>query len=298
MFRKVLKWIGIVLGVLVGFVVLALVVLYGIGSARVAKKYDIPVEPVSIPTSPETIQRGQHLATIMLCTRCHTDNLGGEVYFTIPGMFTIPTPNLTMGAGGVSSSYTDVDWVRAIRHGVGKDGRALYFMASDSYQHLSAEDLGALIAYVKSVPPVDNELPERSFAPIGRLMIAAGMSPPLPVDKIDHTSPPPVGSEPGVTVAYGEYLTHTCRECHGAELNGAPFGPPGQEVLTPNLSPGGELAGWSEADFIATMRIGQTPSGRTLSEEMPWKYYGQMTDDELSAVWTYLHSLQPVPQGQ
>ena len=295
--KKALKWIGIVLGSLIGLLVLALVVLYFVGGAKANKKYEVAVETILIPTDVEAAQRGKHIATIYICTRCHTENLSGEVYFDVPGMLSIPTPNLTSGAGGVGSFYTDEDWVRAIRHGVGHDGRALFIMPSNAFYYLSDEDLGALVAYLKSLPPVDNQLPERRIEPMGRLMMAAGMFPPFPVDKIDHTNPPPTGPEPGVTVAYGQYLSHTCTECHGANLNGAPFGPPGQEVPTPNLTPGGELVGWSEQDFFTTMRTGLTPSGRQLSEEMPWKYYGQMSDEELKALWMYLQSLPALEQG-
>jgi mono/diheme cytochrome c family protein len=100
-----------------------------------------------------------------------------------------------------------------------------------------------------------------------------------------------------VTAAYGEYLTRTCTECHGAQLNGIPFGPPGEEVPSPNLTPGGELATWSEADFFKAIRTGITPSNKDLNTEMPWLYYGRMTDEELQAVWLYLLSLPALPQG-
>jgi mono/diheme cytochrome c family protein len=297
MLKKVLKWIGIIVGGLVGLLALAFVVLYFIGGVKVNKKYEVRVETVSIPTDADAVQRGKHIATIYICTRCHTENLGGQLSFVVPGMVSIPTPNLTSGAGGVGSFYTDEDWVRAIRHGVGYDGRALFIMPSKTFHYLNDEDLSALIAYLKSLPPVDNELPGRRIELLGRLMMAVGMFPPLPVDQIDHTGPRPVAPEPGVTAAYGEYLSRTCTECHGDNLNGAPFGPPGQEVPTPNLTPGGELASWSEEDFFKTMRTGVTPYGRQLDEEMPWKYFGQMSDEELRAMWLYLQSLPMLAQS-
>ena len=120
--KKTFKWIGIGLGGLVGVLALALGGLYFIGTAKVNKQYDVPVETISIPTDAQSIQRGEHLATIYICIRCHTGNLGGELSFEVPGMVSIRTPNLTSGAGGVGSSFTDADWVRAIRHGVGTDG--------------------------------------------------------------------------------------------------------------------------------------------------------------------------------
>lgn len=295
--KRIFKWIGILLGGLVGLLLLALVVLTFVGGTKANKKYDIPVEVVSIPTGAEAVQRGKHIAVIFTCTKCHTENLGGEILFDVPGMVSIPTPNLTPGAGGLGSFLTDADWVRAIRHGVGHDGRALMIMQSNTFTYLSDDDLGALIAYLKSLPPVDNILPERRIELLGRVMIAAGAFPRSAVEKIDHTRQQVGAPAPGVTVTYGEYLSRTCTECHGANLNGAPFGPPGQEVPTPNLTPAGELSTWSAEDFITTMRTGVTPTLRPISDEMPWKNFGQMTDDELSAMWLYLQSLPAQTQG-
>ena len=298
MSRKWVRWTVIILGGLVLVLVVAVAGLYGIGTARANQAYEVSVAVPPIPGDAAAIQRGEHIATtIGLCKRCHGENLGGKVDFAVPGLVTIPTPNLTSGAGGIGSQYTDEDWVRAIRHGVGRDGRALMLMTSSAFYYLGEEDLGALIAYVKSVPPVDNVLPERRIDLLGRLMMAVGMFPPAAAEQIDHTTPPPAAPEAGVTADYGQYLTRTCTECHGANLNGAPFGPPGEEVPSPNLTPGGELASWSEEDFIKTLRSGVTPSGHQLITDMPWMYYGQMTDEELQAMWLYLQSLPALEQG-
>lgn len=295
--RKTLKWIGIALGSLIGLLAIALIVLNFVGSAKANKIYEIAGETVTIPTDAAAIQRGQHVAIIYTCTNCHTANLGGELGFVVPGMVSIPTPNLTSGAGGIAPLLSDEDWLRAIRHGVGHDGRGLLIMPAQGFNALSAADLGALIAYLKSVPPVDNQLPERRIELLGRLMMAVGLFPAPAVEKIDHTSPPGELPMAGVSIASGRYLTRTCLECHGANLNGAPFGPPGQEVPSPNLTPGGELAGWTEEQFFTTIRTGFTPGGHQLSEDMPWVNFGQMTDEELSSVWLYLQSLPALEQG-
>jgi cytochrome c553 len=299
MLRKILKWIGVVLGSLIGLIVVAGVALYLIGSVRFNKKYDYPVEAMAIPTDEASIQRGEHVAEIHFCQRCHMDDFSGTVFYTIPNLLTIPTPNLTSGAGGVGSLYTDEDWVRALRHGVGQDGHALWIMPSTMFTHLSDDDLGALIAYIKSRPPVDHQLPARTLDPLGRIMLALNMIPPIAVDRIDHSAAMRVSAPAqGATAEYGAYLVSTqCTECHGPELNGAPFGPPGQEQPTPNLTRGGELAAWSERDFVATMRTGITPGGHRLNEEMPWEYFAKMDDDELEAIWLYLQSLPAREQG-
>ena len=100
-----------------------------------------------------------------------------------------------------------------------------------------------------------------------------------------------------MTVEYGKYLAITCTLCHGANLNGKTI-TTDAEYLAPNLTLGGEMKSWSEEDFIATMRTGVTPNGHQLKQVMPWKYFGQMTDDELKAVWMYLQSLPPLEQGK
>jgi mono/diheme cytochrome c family protein len=303
MIRKILKWIGIVLGSLVGLIVLASMVLYTIGTVkwnRLHGQYEVPVDQIPIPTDQASIARGEHIATIRMCRHCHLDNLGGQTAGA-PAIVTLSVPNLTSGAGGVGATNTNEDWVSAIRHGVGQDGRGLVLMPSKVFYYLGDDDLGALVAYLKSLAPVDNEQPETDLGPIGRVMLALGQLPPeiLPhVTLIDHYAKRPATPESGVTVEYGEYLAHTCALCHGTDLNGRTVREGPNVYLAPNLTRGGEMGFWSEEDFITTMRTGVTPSGHKLTVFMPWKYFGQMTDDELKAVWMYLQSLPPLPQGK
>ncbi len=134
------------------------------------------------------------------------------------------------------------------------------------------------------------------------MALALGQLPPdaiVPdVTVIAHNGPRPVAPEPGVTVAYGEYLTRICTVCHGVNFNGQMNRISGQNYLAPNLTRGGEPGSWSEADFMATLRTGVRPGGEQLKDVMPWKYFGKMTDDELRAVWMYLRSLPAMEQGK
>src|SRR5512138_3919275 len=219
MIRKILKWIGIVLGSLVGLIVLAFVALYVVGTIKWnhlrEKDYDVPVEKITIPTDQASIERGKHIVAIRMCQDCHGKDLSGQSD-SIPGLITLAFPNLTPGAGGVGATNTDEDWVRAIRHGVGHNGRGLVLMPSATWYYLSDDDLGDLIAYLKSLPPIDNEQPETDLGPIGRVMLALGKLPPEiepNVISIDHDGPRPVTPEPGVTVEYGKYLARTCMLC-------------------------------------------------------------------------------------
>ena len=205
MLRKILKWISIVPGSLIGLLLLAFAVLYIIGTIKWNKlhgPYDVPIEQINIPTDQASIARGEHIATIRMCGHCHTEDLSGQTA-SVPGLITLSVPNLT--SGGVGATNTDADWVRAIRHGVGQDGRGLVLMPSRIFYYLSDEDLGALIAYLKSLPAVDNEMPLTDLGPLGRVMLVLGQLPPEIVPNvtiIDHDGPRPVAPEPGVTVEY------------------------------------------------------------------------------------------------
>lgn len=288
--RKVLKWLGILGGTLVGLAFLALTAIYYITETRLNQEYNIEVESLRIPTDQASIERGKHLVTTMgLCTDCHEENLAGAAWDDGPLLAKISVRNLTTGDGGAGSKFTDEDWIRAIRHGVGSDGKSLIAMPSNFYYRFSNADLGAIIAYLKQLPAVDNALPPTTIGPIGRLFILLDPSV-LPAAIIDHDAPRPPEPVPGVTAEYGAYLATVCAVCHGQDLAGEEGAGGGM-----NLTPGGDLANWTEEDFIRSLRTGVTPEGETLDEElMPWKSIRQFSDDELKAIWLYLQSLPAV----
>lgn len=297
--KKVLRWIGIVLGSLIGLLLIAGVVLYLMGNARLNKVYDFPPSNIVIPTDAASIEYGKHRAEI-LCAGCHGADLSGiENWFSAGPLGTIDSANLTSGEGGIEQEFTsDEDYVLAIRHGVDPDGKPIFMPAVISGAHLSDEDLGAIIAYVKSVPPVDHVTNGQHFTPLAKIMLAAGMLGELPVESVSHenhvTAP-----APGVSVEYGEYLVNTndCKVCHGPGLNGGLFPDPTITKISPNLTPGGELGFWTEEEFVSVIRTGITPGGRELDNEfMPWKDYSKFYDDEIKALWLYLSSLPSLEQ--
>jgi mono/diheme cytochrome c family protein len=297
--RRVLKWIGIVLGGLVGLVLLAALVLFAKSRLEFATKYDVQVGSVVVPTDAASVEHGHHLATI-LCMECHKADLGGDPHFFDGGALGQGiAPNLTSGQGGLGAQFTDADFVRAIRHGVKPDGTSVFLMPSTDFYYLSDQDLGDLIAYVRSVPAVDRQTPEphAELSFIGNVMYGAGLfGNLLRAGRIEQLGDAPSAPQPGITAAYGQYLMtiNGCHDCHGPQLAGGKPSQPGSP-LAPNLTPGGELRAWTEADFIKTLRTGVTPSGTQLPNEfMPWKSKGLMTDDELKAVWAYLQSLPPL----
>ena len=297
--KKVFKWIGIGAGTLVGLVILAGFVLFLAGNARFNKVYAFPESNITLPTDPASIELGKHRAEA-LCQGCHGDNLGGvENWFSAGPLGTIDSTNLTAGEGGIGQEYSSTeDYVRAIRHGIDPDGKPIFMPAVVSTAHLSDQELGAVIAYLKTVPPVDHQTNGNRLSPLAKMMLAAGMLGQLPVESVSHdtrVSAP----EAGVSVEYGEYLVNIndCHICHGQELAGGPFPDPTIEKISPNLTPGGEVGYWSDEQFINTIRTGITPSGHQLDPKfMPWDYYRRFYDDELKAIFMYLQAQPKLPQ--
>jgi mono/diheme cytochrome c family protein len=293
-----IKRIGIGFVGIVTLVFMAVFIGSSIQLNRDYENFSVSIDDIPIPGDEGAVARGEHIATIRYCGTCHGEDLSGGYLLNEPVLAVVPAPNLTAGIGGIGGDYSNEDWIRAIRHGVGQDGRGLVGMPSRIWHQMSAEDLGNLVAYLKTIPAVDNQLPERAFGPLFRVLLVLGQAPASEAALIDHEADPPAAPTPGVSLEYGEYLALGCTACHGEALNGGQARDFDGELVTAlNLTPGGELAGWTEAEFIATMRTGITPGGRALKDLMPWQYLGQMTDEELQAIWLYLGSLPALEQG-
>lgn len=292
--KRVLKWIALVLGGIILLLLLAGATLYALSGRKLSRKYEVAAEPpLNITSDSAQVARGAHLVSSLPCGECHGADLGGTVLNDGGPFGILVGPNLTRGRGGREPALTDIEWERAIRHGVRRDSTSLIIMPSETFTFIADEEMAAMIAYLKQLPPVDRELPPTKLRIIGRLVLgaqqfklAADTTPKVPhVTSID-TMP---------TAEYGRYLVtvSVCEGCHGASLSGGPGVAPGEPPAS-NITPTG-IGTWTEADFIRAMREGVRPGGTKLSEQMPWKFFGNRTDGELRAIWMFL---QTVPAKQ
>ncbi|MCZ2122049.1 MAG: cytochrome c [Anaerolineales bacterium] len=294
--KKILKWIGIALGLLVVLALIVGVSLFTVGKSHVNKVYTAESSNLTLPTDAASVEYGKHRAET-LCQGCHGPDLSGvDSWFNAPPIGLISSPNLTSGAGGIGASFTTEDYVRAIRHGIDPQGKAIFMPAVPSTSQLSDEDLASIIAYLKTIPPVDHTVTSRRFTSLGYILFGAGkfIMPAEIVSHAAHVTAP----ERGVSVEYGEYMVNTndCRACHGEQLNGGSSPDPSETWVSPNLTPGGDLASWTEEGFIHALRTGSAPGGKQLADIMPWKTYKNFTDDELKAIWMYLQTVPPQTQ--
>lgn len=265
------------------------------------------------------IERGGYIFKLADCNGCHSvhddSKLGwpvvpggagkGQVFpdtLGLPG--TVVAPNITPDKETGIGTWTDAGKIRAIRDGVGREGKPLFpMMPSSFYRSMSDSDVVALVAYMNTLPPVKNVLPRTKLPP--------GMAFP---------SPPPAGSVPDPDrtnkVKYGEYLATlgACVDCHTPEAEGRPveskrfaggreFRFPGAVVVSANITPDPDtgIGSWTEQQFVARFRAyrqyaekGSPAAGPEAFTIMPWLALSQATRDDLGAIHAYLKTIPPV----
>jgi mono/diheme cytochrome c family protein len=300
--HKILKIPALILSGLFTIIFALVTILVLVGFYKLSRTYSNPIANVQVARTPAQTARGEKLANI--CASCHTPQnqlpLSGSDFiakFSFPPIGTFFAPNLT--PSGNIKDWSDGEIIRAIREGVHKDGRSLLVMPSNSFRNMSDDDAQALVAYLRLQPAIGDPTPTNEF----NLMAA------LFVNLMDlQTAQAPVAlvtlPQPG-TKEYGKYMVDIigCQSCHGDQLqgkpdNGQPGPPPG-----PNLTL--IVPQWTEGQFMTFFITGKLPSGATVpiltlpsgftSPKMPWtEVRAVATDDELKAIYLYLHSLTPV----
>lgn len=289
--KKILKWTCILLASLL---VLAAVA-YGYVSANLSKRmdqvYQFDDETIELKADSVTLARGKHLVIIKGCQDCHGQQLEGKVMAEDPALGRLVASNLTSGKGGLPEGYDTSDWVRAMRHGVGTDGKALLFMPSHETTLLSRDDLSAIIAFCQQAPAVDHALPDNDVGPVAKVMAYLDKMPLLSVEKIDHRNPMVAAADTAQGVALGKYLAISCSGCHRPDFKGGDPVAPGFPPV-PDLTRTGNPGKWTQAAFVQTLRTGKTPSGHQIdNENMPWKMTAQYEDKELASLYAFFQSL-------
>ena len=313
--KKFLKFALVVASAVIAvFFLLILYVVYFLPS--------VPVENIKVEITPERVARGKYLAeNVAQCMDCHsthdwskfsgpavpgTEGKGGEVFnrkMGFPG--TYYAPNITPFH---LKDWSDGEIFRAITSGVSKDGRALFpIMPYPSFGKMDREDIYSIIAYIRTLQPIENAPPasESNF----------------PMNIIIHTIPsesslspkPPVTD----TVNYGKYLVNaaSCAECHTPAVSGqiieekmfsggryfeVPQGTAISRNITPDKQTG--IGNWTREDFITRFKAFENSehySGEGLNTNdfntiMPWSNYAKMTEEDLGAIYAYLMTVKPI----
>lgn len=281
----ILRWLGYGAATLAALTLLAGAALYGASERVLRRTYAVPAHTVTLPSDSTSIAEGRRLALLRGCYQgCHgLAGLEGQFFLDDPWVGRITAPNLTHAV----QRYSDAELEGIIRHGVRPDGRSVFIMSSEAFSTLSDEDLGRILAFLRSVPPVDGVPPEFSAGPLSRFGLLNGAFIPAALlvqsDPTPHPVTTPVPeSDPA---AYGNYLARTiCAECHATDLRGDPGLP------SPNLA---VTAAYSPADFERLLRTGVAVGGRDLGlmRKVALERFAHLTEQEVQALYGYLRSL-------
>ena len=307
-----------IVGVLVGLVVVA--ALGGLAYLMVAFPKVPPPAVVTLEPTPERLARGKYLSDhVTGCTACHSerdwtkfsgpvkaDRIGaGGQEFALGSAGAVYAKNITPAAIG---SWTDGELQRAVTAGVSKDGTPLFpLMPYPHFGALAADDMHAVLAYVRSWKAIEGAVPARTLN--------------FPMNLIVRTIPAPANPQPRPSpddkAAYGRYITRAalCADCHSpiddrgqplpgrAFSGGMEFVETGYRVRSANITPDADtgIGSWTEQQFIDKFKAFETPSDATLSESerrqntpMPMTSYAGMTREDLSAIYHYLRTVPPV----
>ena len=283
-----------------------------------------PAPDLKIELTDDRIQRGEYLAnTVFACVDCHSDKdytkfgltivegtkgKGGGLFGTkmgLPGDYY--AKNLTPYHLG---NWTDGEIFRAITTGVDKDGNALFpIMPYTNYRRVDPEDIYDIIAYLRTLEPIEYDVPESSSDfPMNFIINTIPGEP-------DFTERP----DPSDKIAYGKYLVTaaSCADCHTPMEQGNPIA--GMEFaggmdfelalggvvtsanITPDINTG--IGSWTEEAFIARFKSFQDTNNvinknvvkpGDFNTEMPWRFYSNMSEEELSAIYAFLKTQSPV----
>jgi mono/diheme cytochrome c family protein len=263
--------------------------------------------------TPERLARGKYLVEgVASCFDCHAEipselkpgeapefrKKGAGRVVINEGSFVLAAPNITPDIETGAGTWTDDQFARAIREGIGHDGRTLFpMMPYQQFRYLSDEDLASIVVYIHSLDPVHNVLPQRQI--------------PFPLSRLINTAPEPLQGPVEVNVsdsiARGRYLTKVgnCEYCHtptdktdhplpGMQFAGGKQVDPQFPAVSANITPDATgISYYDEALFIRTLRTGHV-GARALNPPMPWWNFRNMTDDDLKAIFAYLRTVKPV----
>lgn len=260
---------------------------------RMNRLIDVRPLPVALRSDAAAIDRGRYLYGSRGCADCHGADGAGRTFVKTDNLH-LAGPNISPGPGSVVAGYQALDWVRTLRHGVKPDGRPVRVMPSEDYARLTDDDVGALVAFVRSLPPVaggpaviELPLPAQVLYGFGQIPDAA--------EKIDHHLPPARPVPEGVTIEHGRYVAQMCIGCHGPQLAGGRIpGSPPDWPAAPRLTPGdgNAMAHYGDAASLQRLFASGKRADGTPVRVMPFEALGRLSDTDSRALHAYLQSLQ------
>lgn len=275
---RVLRWAAYGLGGVVVLLLLAAAWVWFASSQKLNARVTAVPERLAQPTAAQ-LADGPRQLRILGCISCHGEGLRGRLMFDEPKVAQVYAPNLTLIAAKASNQQL----ARAIRQGIGHDGRSLFVMPSAEYSRLTDAEVTALVAAIRAMPKGGNQTSPIKVGPLGRFGIVTGKFRTQP-EMVEHyrvNEPADLGRE----YAKGRHIALTnCSECHGPAFGG---GEPQPGLKAPDLS---IVGSYDLRAFTRLMRDGVPADGRKmkLMDEVARNDFSHLRDDELEALHAYL----------
>lgn len=251
--------------------------------ASAARPQELAFEGAQVTDASAIIAHGDRLTQVLGCKGCHTPTLTGHNLLShSPQYGVLYASNLTQAL----PHYSDAQIEGIVRRGVHPTRKDLWVMPAQTFQNLSAPDMKALIAYLRTLRPAGKPTPPPKFTPAGLKLMASQHIEPIAERVVQDKARPPL--DLGARYAFGRYITMTtCAECHGSDLTGIKDLEPG--ISTPNLI---VVGGYSRADFEKLMTTGVPLGGRKLvmMGDIARERFTHLTPHERDALYAYLHA--------
>lgn len=272
-----------------------------LGERKMQRSVDVRVVPVPFTREPAALRQGKYLFESRGCGECHGMDGRGKVMIDAPNGIHVRAPGIAPGPGSPVAAYAESDWVRAIRHGIDPQGRALLIMPSEDYNRMNDGDFAALVAYTRSLPPGPGAPATIRLPAFMKALYGAGAMQDA-ASKIDHRLPPAAAVPVAASVEHGAYVANMCIGCHGAlftggKIPGAPPDWPPASNLTPGA--GGVMTPYDTWEKLAAMmRTGKRPDGSEVSKVMPFGSLAHFNDTDMQAMHAFLRTLPARKAGE
>lgn len=275
---KALRWFGFLAGLLILVVILAVAWIWIASSLAMGRTHEGVPEKLLTPTAAQLADAPRQLK-ILGCISCHGEGLRGDILFSEPNVADVYAPNLTL----IAAKASDQQLARAIRQGIGTDGRPLFAMPSAQYARLGDTEVAALIAAIRALPAGGKQVAPINVGPIGRLGLATGKFPSQPeeIERFRADMPAYVGAQ----FEEGRKLAMVnCAECHGPSFKG---GEPKPGLKAPDLVVAGA---YDLPEFRRLFRTGVPTGNRKLKmmSDIARRDLSHYTDAEIAAIHAYL----------
>jgi mono/diheme cytochrome c family protein len=261
----------------------------------------------------DAVGRGQYLAAAAGCVACHTDTADGAPRFAGGRAIATPfgtfySPNITPDRASGIGAWTEAQFLRAVREGIGPDGRH-YFPAFPytSYTGMTEEDVLAIRSYLLSIPPVNRHNRKHDLAWYVSSRLAAASWQKLYFTPSRFVPDPDRSPEWNRGAYLVRHLGH-CGECHSPRnalgavrsdraLEGNPSGPDKKEVPSIRPDTGTDVADWTAEELETFLDTGMLPNGDFVGAgmgEVITENTSHLTTADRHAIVTYLKALPPM----